>query len=68
VGELSERCDELLCFSVPVSFTGIADYYEHFPVVDERNVQDALQRHYDSDLLNDASDGENPADEASPNL
>ena len=51
VGELSDRCDELLCFSVPVSFTGLADYYEHFPVVDERRVLAALQRHYDDDLI-----------------
>jgi predicted phosphoribosyltransferase len=57
VGELSEWCDELLCFSVPIQFTGIADYYQHYPSVDEHTVLAALQRHYDRDLLDGPSSG-----------
>jgi len=51
VGDLSEICDDLLCFSVPVDFSAIDDYYQDFPAVDDSTVTHLLKRHYDREFL-----------------
>jgi predicted phosphoribosyltransferase len=62
VGRLAEYCDELLCFSVPMTFSDVADYYRQFPVVDDAGVLAALKRHFDRDLLEGASGREGDGD------
>ncbi|NQV32236.1 MAG: phosphoribosyl transferase [Phycisphaeraceae bacterium] len=64
VGRLSEFCDELLCYSVPVAFSDIADYYRQFPVVNDARVLAALKRHFDCDLLEGTSVREDDGDTA----